>query len=180
MTQDSGAAGRSDYGVVNGIQTPQCNATINASPNPALNIIPPEFIDPIGQKILAVHAGRLATTSSTEAVVRNSSSNAPSQQDETRYTLRLDHNFTDNHKANFRYTLTPAIGIRGAGNDINGNTGVYSDARQYLLAFNNIISPTIVNDLRLNYTRGNFSEDFSPEFSIKGGRSFARELGLPA
>ena len=82
-------------------------------------------------------------------------------------------------KANFRYTLTPAIGIRGSGNDVNGNSGVFSDAKQYLLAFNNIISPTLVNDLRLNYTSGNFSEDYSPEFSIKAGRSFARELGLP-
>src|SRR5581483_6462162 len=82
-------------------------------------------------------------------------------------------------KSNFRYTKTPAVGIRGAGNDVNGNTGVYSDAKQYLLTFNNIITPTLVNDLRLNYTRGNFSEDFSPEFSIKTGRSLAGEYGLP-
>src|SRR2546430_3090912 len=100
-------------------------------------------------------------------------------QNETRYTLRLDHNFTDRAKANFRYTVTPAVGIRSAGNDINGNTGVYSNARQFLLAFNNIITPTLVNDLRLNYTRGNFSEDYSPEFAIKTGRSFAGEIGLP-
>ena len=100
-------------------------------------------------------------------------------QNENRYTLRLDHNFTDNFKANFRYTTTPAIGIRSAGNDINGNSGVYSDAKQYLLAFNHLISPTVVNDLRLNYTRGDFSEDFSPEFAIKTGRSFAGDLGIP-
>src|SRR5436305_9682470 len=101
------------------------------------------------------------------------------EQNETRYTLRLDHNFTNNSKVNFRYTVTPAIGIRGAGNDINGNAGIYSDARQFLLAFNNIISPTVVNDLRLNYTRGNFSEDYSPEFAIKTGRSYAGDIGLP-
>src|SRR5438067_3219480 len=35
------------------IQTPQCTSAINATPNPALNIIPAEFLDPIGQKILA-------------------------------------------------------------------------------------------------------------------------------
>ncbi len=118
------------------IQTPQCNSTINATPNPNLNVIPPEFLDPIGQKILAFMPPA-------------------------------------------RYSVTPAIGIRSAGNDINGNSGVYSNARQFLLAFNNIISPTLVNDLRLNYTRGNFSEDYSPEFSIKTGRSFAGEIGLP-
>ena len=160
------------------LQTPQCNSTINATPNPNLNIIPAEFIDPIAQRILAfmptaggyfLDAGNVRNYFLQRSVVQN----------ETRYTLRLDHNFTNNAKVNFRYTVTPAIGIRGAGNDINGNSGVYSDAKQYLLAFNNIISPTLVNDLRLNYTRGNFSEDYSPEFAIKTGRSFAGELGLP-
>src|SRR5947199_2194893 len=34
------------------IQTPQCNSTINATPNPALNIVPPEFFDPLAVKIL--------------------------------------------------------------------------------------------------------------------------------
>ncbi|PYS56972.1 MAG: hypothetical protein DMF74_27255, partial [Acidobacteria bacterium] len=160
------------------LQTPQCNSTINATPNPALNIIPPEFIDPIGVKILQfMHpAGGYFLDSGN---IRNYFQQRSVVQNETRYTLRLDHNFTDRAKANFRYTVTPAVGIRSAGNDINGNAGVYSNARQFLLAFNNIITPTLVNDLRLNYTRGNFSEDYSPEFSIKTGRSFAGEIGLP-
>lgn len=166
--------------VVNGVtlQTPQCNSTINATPNPALNVIPAEFIDPIGVKILQFMppAGGYFLDS---GFVRNYFLQRFVTQNETRYTLRLDHNFTNNAKANFRYTVTPAIGIRGSGNDVNGNSGVFSDARQYLLAFNNILSPTLVNDLRLNYTKGNFSEDYSPEFSIKTGRSLAGELGLP-
>ena len=160
------------------LQTPQCNSTINASPNPALNIIPPEFLDPIGQKILLQMpaAGAYLLDSGN---VRNFFLQRSVQQNETRYTLRLDHNFTDKTKVNFRYTLTPAVGIRAAGGDINGNTGVYSDARQFLVAFNNIINPQFVNDLRLNYTRGNFSEDYSPEFAIKTGRSYAGDVGLP-
>ncbi len=165
-------------GVTSTIQAPQCNSTINATPNPNLNIIPPAFLDPIGQKILALEpeGGGYFLDG---ANVRNYFLQRSVTQNETRYTLRLDHNFTDTAKANFRYTLTPAIAVRGAGGDVNGNTGVFSDARQFLLAFNNIISPTLVNDLRLNYTRGNFSEDFSPEFAIKSGRSLAGELGLP-
>ena len=160
------------------IQTPQCTSAINATPNPALNIIPAEFLDPIGQKILAFMpaAGGYFLDNGN---VRNFFLQRSVTQNETRYTLRLDHNFTDKAKVNFRYTVTPAIGIRSAGGDINGNTGVYSNARQFLLAFNNIISPTLVNDLRLNYTRGNFSEDYSPEFAIKTGRSFAGDVGLP-
>jgi outer membrane receptor protein involved in Fe transport len=161
------------------VQTPQCNSQINANPIDALNVVPPEFIDPIALKILGFEPPPGGYFLDGGAV-RNFVLVRSVQQNETRYTLRLDHNFTDRFKANFRYTSTPAVGIRSAGNDINGNTGVFSDAKQYLLAFNNIISPSIVNDLRLNYTRGNFSEDYSPEFSIKNGRSFARELGLPS
>lgn len=160
------------------LQVPQCTAATNAAPNPALNIIPSEFIDPIGKKLLEFMppAGNYFLDGGN---VRNFFLQRSVTQNENRYTLRLDHNFTDNFKANFRYTTTPAIGIRSAGNDINGNSGVYSDAKQYLLAFNHLISPTVVNDLRLNYTRGNFSEDFSPEFAIKTGRSFAGDLGIP-
>lgn len=165
-------------GVSRTIQTPQCNSTINATANPALNVLPQEYIDPIALKILQF-VPRGGDYFLDGNVVRNYFLQRFVTQNETRYTLRLDHNFTNNSKANFRYTLTPAIGIRGSGNDVNGNQGVYSDARQFLLAFNNILTPSIVNDLRLNYTRGNFSEDYSPEFSIKGGRSLAGELGLP-
>jgi hypothetical protein len=160
------------------IQTPQCTAAINATPNPNLNIIPAEFIDPIGKELLKFMpaAGNYFLDSGN---VRNFFLQRQVTQDETRYTLRLDHSFTDNFKVNFRYTTTPAVGIRSAGNDINGNAGVYSDAQQYLLGFNHIITPTLVNDLRLNYTRANFSEDYSPEFAIKSGRSAAGDLGLP-
>src|SRR5437016_5237238 len=160
------------------LQTPQCNSTINATPNPALNIIPPEFIDPISKQILAFMppAGSYFLDAGS---VRNYFLQRSVVQNETRYTLRLDHHFTDTFKTNLRYTVTPAVGIRSAGNDINGNSGVYSNARQFLIAFNNIITPTLVNDLRLNYTRANFSEDYSPEFAIKTGRSFAGDIGLP-
>jgi outer membrane receptor protein involved in Fe transport len=144
-----------------------------------LNIIPQSLLDPTALRLSALIPAP-GPYFDDSGLVRNFVLVRSVQQDEVRYTLRLDHNFTNNMKANFRYTLTPAIGIRGAGNDVNGNTGVYSDAKQILLAFNNIFTPTIVNDLRLNYTRGNFSEDFSPEFSIKTGRSLAREFGLPS
>jgi Carboxypeptidase regulatory-like domain len=102
------------------------------------------------------------------------------KQDETRYTLRLDHNVTKNDKVNFRYSKTPAVGIRGFGSDVNGNSGVYSDAQQYVFGNNHIFSASVINDLRIGYTRGVFSEDFSPEFSIKGGRNLSTELGLPS
>ncbi|HEY6187601.1 MAG TPA: carboxypeptidase regulatory-like domain-containing protein [Pyrinomonadaceae bacterium] len=159
---------------------PQCTPAVNNAPNPALNVIPQAFLDPVAQRTLQFLPDPGSYFLDETGVVRNLVINRSVIQDETRYTLRLDHRFTDNFNSNFRYTVTPAIGIRGFGSDVNGNTGVYSDAKQMLLAFNNIITPTIVNDLRLNYTRGVFSEDFSPEFSIVGGRNLANELGLPS
>ena len=49
-----------------------------------------------------------------------------------------------------------------------------------LLGNDHTFSPTLLNSLKLNYTRGVFSEDFAPEFSINGGRNLAVELGLPS
>ena len=70
--------------------------------------------------------------------------------------------------------------MRNFGSDVNGSTGVFSDAKQLLLGDDHTFSATIVNSLKLNYTRGVFSEDFAPEFSISGGRNLATELGLPS
>src|SRR5207247_2347489 len=92
----------------------------------------------------------------------------------------LDHTISNTNKINLRVTTTPTVGIRGFGSDVNGNTAAYGNAKQILIADNHVISPTLINDLRLNYTRGVFSEDFSPTFSIKGGRNLATELGLPS
>jgi hypothetical protein len=178
-----GATSTPTMQVIQSATGPQCrpigagNTGIGADPN--LNVIPSAFIDPIAPKILQFQPVGGDYFLDEEGLVRNYLVQRFVTQDETRYTLRLDHNVTENNKANFRYTRTPAVGLRGFGSDINGNTGVYSNAQQYLFSDNHIFSPTIVNDLRLNYTRGNFSEDFTPEFSILGGRSLARELGLP-
>jgi len=167
--------------VVGGVSTPQCLPEVNALPNAALNVLPPGFIDPTAPRILSF----MPPPSSDyfldgSGLVRNFIVQRFVQEDETRYTLRLDHNITNNNKINFRYSKTPAIGVRGFGSDVNGNSAAYSDAKQYLISDNHIFSPTLVNDLRLNYTRGVFSEDFSPEFSINGGRNLATELGLPS
>jgi hypothetical protein len=158
---------------------PQCTATTNATPNPALNVLPQAFIDPISPRILEF----MPTGGDyflDNGLVRNYIVNREVIQNETRYTLRLDHNITKSNKINFRYSSTPAIAVRAFASAVNGSTGVFSDAKQYLITDDHIFSPTVVNSLRLNYTRGVFSEDFSPEFSINGGRNLSTELGLPS
>jgi hypothetical protein len=165
--------------IVNG--APMCTPEVNALPNAALNVIPSAFIDPTAPNILQYMPPPSADYFLDGAgLVRNYIVHRFVQQDETRYTLRLDHNITNTNKINFRYSKTPAVGVRGFGSEVNGNSAAYSDAKQFLISDNHLFSPTIVNDLRLNYTRGVFSEDFSPEFSIQGGRNLANELGLPS
>jgi hypothetical protein len=144
------------------------------------NKIPQEFIDPIALKVLQFMPQGGEYFIDSAGLVRNYIVNRFVRQDETRYTLRLDHSISKTNKINFRLTTTPTIGVRGFASDVNGNSAAYGDAKQYLVADNHIFSPTLINDLRLNYTRGVFSEDFSPEFSIKGGRNLATELGLPS
>jgi hypothetical protein len=144
------------------------------------NKIPTSMIDPTALKVLELMPKGGDYFIDDAGLVRNYLVNRFVKQDETRYTVRVDHSIAAANKASFRLTVTPAVGIRGFGSDVNGNTAAYSDAKQIVVADNHIFSPSVINDLRLSYTRGVFSEDFSPEFSIKGGRNLANELGLPS
>ncbi|MEQ1644167.1 MAG: hypothetical protein ABL959_12040, partial [Pyrinomonadaceae bacterium] len=159
--------------------TTQAQAQIaNSANNTALNVIPTAFMDPAALKLF----GYMDSPGSyfvENGIVRNLSTVRAASQNEKRYTVRIDHNLTNATKATFRWTKTPAVGVRATnGSDINGNQGIYSDASQYLFTVNHIFSPTMTNEARFNYTKGKFSEDYSPEFSIKGGRSLATELGM--
>ena len=150
----------------------------NRANNPNLNVIPSAFLDPIGLQLLE-NMNPAGDYFLDNGLVRNLFTLREAEQNEHRFTVRLDHNFNDKTKGTFRWTKTPAVGIRAAtGSDINGNTGVYSDAEQYLFTLNNIITTNMSNEARFNYTLGKFSEDFSPEFSIMGGRNYSTELGI--
>jgi hypothetical protein len=158
---------------VNGVTT----ATFCQFPG---NRIPLNMIDPKARDVLQFMPPASDYFVDDSGLVRNYIVQRFVQQDETRYTLRLDHSLTKNDQLGFRYTKTPAIGIRGFGSDVNGSQGVFSDAKQMVLSYTHVFGATMVNDLRLNYTRGVFSEDFGPAFSIIGGRNLATELGLPS
>jgi len=170
-----GATAAQGMTLVNG--QPQCAA--NTPVVDSLNVIPTQFVDPIAAKLIKFQPSGTGYFLDN-GVIRNAVLNRQVNQNETRYTLRLDHQLTQSNRVNFRYTKTPAIGVRNFGSDVNGSTGVFSDAKQLLLGDDHTFSATIVNSLKLNYTRGVFSEDFAPEFSISGGRNLATELGLPS
>src|SRR5262249_1668158 len=106
---------------VNGVTS----ALFSQFPN---NTIPQNMLDPTAVKILQQLMPPAGEYFDDSGLVRNYLLVRSVRQDEKRYTLRLDHSFSDKFKTNFRFTKTPAVGIRGAGGDVNGNTGVYSDA----------------------------------------------------
>lgn len=144
------------------------------------NKIPQNMLDPTALKALQFMPPAGSYFLDPNGNVKNYVVNRFVKQDEVRYTGRVDHSFGPKDNINGRYTFVPAVGTKGFGSDVNGNGASYSNSRQVVLGATHIFSPTLVNDIRLNYTRGTFSDDYSPEFSIKGGRNLATELGLPS
>jgi hypothetical protein len=144
------------------------------------NVIPQPMLDPTAVKALQFmpHAGAYFLDGNGN--VKNFIVNRFVQQDETRYTGHVDQVITGSNRLSVRYTFVPAVGTTGFGSDVNGNSGVYSYSQQAVVSDTHVFSPTLSNELRLDYTRGVFSNDFSPKFSIKGGENLASELGLPS
>lgn len=164
------------YNLVNG-QMKRISGNPVAFPG---NVIPQSMMDPIALKALQFMPEPGDWHLDPNGRVKNYVVNRFVKQDEVRWTMRLDQNFSDKNKANFRYTYVPAVGTRGFGSDVNGNSAAYSWARQFVIADTYVITNRLMNELRLNYTRGTFSEDYSPEFNIKTGRNISTELGIPS
>ncbi|MDQ3256735.1 MAG: carboxypeptidase regulatory-like domain-containing protein [Acidobacteriota bacterium] len=145
------------------------------------NIIPQSYLDPVAQRILEFLPAPSDGDYFVSAVgqLRNVRSNRDVTNEEDRLTLRFDHQITDANKANFRFTRVPIFGERtfGLPNNVVTLASEFSASKQLLFGDTHIFSPSVVNDLRLSYTKGDFSQTDSQEFLT---RSLARELGLPA
>lgn len=168
------------FNLVNGRYVPIVPATGALFPEFAGNRIPQNMLDPVAVKAFEFLPRAGSYFLNDAGQLSNFVVNRRVLQNETRWTSRFDHQLSEKNRVNLRFTKVPAIGIRGFGSDINGNTGVYSDSKQTVITDTHTFSGRLINEVRINYTRGNFSEDFSPEFSINGGRNLATELGLPS
>jgi hypothetical protein len=155
-----------------------CSSSV--TPSDALNVIPQNFLDPIALEALNFMPVPTGYYRNASGGVSNYQVSRFVVQNEVRYTGRFDHNFTSNNRASLRYTVVPAIGEKGFGSEINGNGASYSNSKQFVFSDNHIFSSSIINELRLGYTTGTFSDDFTKEFSIIGGRNLSTELGLPS
>ena len=146
------------------------------------NKIPPSMLDPTAVKLFnLVPKSNTPYFLDSNGVIQNYVTYQYLSNQSTRYNIKTDHNFGANNHLSFRFTTAPVVGI--SANDpaypTNGNSGTYSKSKQYTLSDTQVISPSVVNELRLAYTRADFSGQLSPEFDVISGRNLSREYGLP-
>lgn len=97
-----------------------------------------------------------------------------------RWSVRLDHNLTDNHKLFFRYTDQPQFGNRFFRDPVTD--GLISDAnqsRQALLNWTGAFTPTTINEFRASYVYGNFGRNFPEPLLNKDYTSEYLDIGGP-
>ncbi len=96
-----------------------------------------------------------------------------------RYTVKIDHNLTQNHRLTGRWTEQPQFGNRQERDTVQH--GLISDAnnsRQLLIGLTSTIGSTMTNEFRANYVYGKFErgfpesllgEDFTSKYLNTGG-----------
>jgi hypothetical protein len=160
------------------LPAPGSNATYVPLPG---NIIPKNMLDPVSQNLLQyVPKSNSAWFLSPSGNLSNLVIQRNLTNNYQRYTARIDQVVSDKNHLNFRITSVPSIAQVNYGIPANGSTGNYSWGKQLMAADTHIISASIVNDLRLNYTRGRFSGTFASQYDAKTGENLSLENGLPS
>jgi hypothetical protein len=170
------------FSVVNGNQfvaapVPASGQTYTPFPG---NIIPPSLIDSTYLKTLQYYAPAGQWYIGTSGAVENLYNPRTLQQDEKRITIKVDEILTSNDHISARWTLTPIVKMQFTPNTPTSNQDDYSHAQQSLLTYTKTISPTMVNDFRLNYTRGVFSLTEAEPWDPTNGINLNTLLGLPS
>ena len=163
------------FNVVNGNQF-----TVNTNPVPfANNVIPQSLLDSAALKTVPMIAHANSYYLNSNGLISNIFAPRILSQDEIRYLVRVDQNISSSNRLYGRYTITPVTKIQGTPVTPSNNGAVYSAGQQALLADTHTFSPTIFNELRLNYTRGRFSNTVAPEYDAQTGTNLNTLLGLP-
>jgi hypothetical protein len=174
------------YNVNNGQFTPitLCTATVTTNCQAAFlpfpgNKIPSNMLDATALKSLKYIAPAGAYYLNANNGISNIYSPRLLSQDEKRYTVRVDHAISANNRLYVRYTATPIVKIQGTPVSPTNNSASYSWAKQAMLADTHTFTPRLLNDIRLNYTRGRFSSTVDPQWDPYTGANLGAELGLP-
>lgn len=100
-------------------------------------------------------------------------------QDEKRYTVKIDHMISGANRISGRYTATPIVKLQGTPISPTNTGAAYSWGTQALVSDTHIFSPSVINELRLNYTRGRFSSTVAPQWNVATGANLNTDFGLP-
>jgi hypothetical protein len=181
LTSTGDATIYNQYSVVNGNQfvalpAPAAGSTYQPFPG---NIIPQSLLDSSYVKSLKYYAAPGNFYIGSAGTVQNLYNPRLLRSDEKRFTIKVDEIISSNDHISARYTATPIIKTQYTPNTPTSDQADYSYAKQMLVDYTRTISPTIVNDLRLNYTRGNFSNTTAPQWDPQTGANINTELGLP-
>ena len=169
------------YNVINGNQftpNPLPAGQTSYLPFPG-NIIPKSLLDATAIKSLSLINPPGDYYLNANNGISNIYSPRLLSQDEKRYTMRVDHAWTEKNRMYGRFSSTPIVKIQGTPVSPTNNGATYSWGRQAMISDTHIISPTLINDLRLNYTRGRFSGTLDPQWDPYTGTNLNTQLGLP-
>jgi hypothetical protein len=156
----------------NGSQTPAVGGS-------ACNKIPSNLISPIAAKLVALYpepnANNPPTTNFISEPVR--------RLDETKFDVRLDHNFSSADNAFARFSYDQAVSyVPGGGGPGNftesfffaSNQGIINHGRNIALSETHVFSPTTVNQVS-----GGYNRIFNYITSQGTGSCLAAKLGIP-
>ncbi|MCX6613723.1 MAG: TonB-dependent receptor [Acidobacteria bacterium] len=145
------------------------------------NIIPASQIDPVAKAINEFYPlpNRAPTDRFTNA--NNFIGNASEIQQMRQYTMKADHKFTSNNSMFGRYSFFNHKTDNGGGgaavypNEVVGKRDDNLKNWNVVLSDTHVVSPTIVNELRVGATRGYFP------FVVRSfGGGWPQKLGLPS
>jgi hypothetical protein len=154
--------------------------TLTPYPN---NTLPASMLDPVDTQMLQyIPKPNTGYYIDPSGALANYVTQRFLQDDNTRYTARIDENISQRNHLNLRATIVPIVGKTGFNADYpaSGSAANYSNSKQFMVADTHSISPTVINDLRLNYTRGRFSNTFGPQWDVKTGANLSTMYGLPS
>jgi hypothetical protein len=144
------------------------------------NIIPQSYLDPTSQKILQYmpYGGDYFFINGQ---LKNYAGGRYVKINEKRWSIRIDHQITEANRLSVRYTDVPIFGEKYRGGlqerVVNANVSDYSASKQVLISDTHTFSPTLINTLNLNYTRGLYDRTVPMEWQTN---NLSTELGLPS
>ncbi len=156
------------------------------APGTACNKIPAGLFDAVGQKLINLYP---APNANNAAGGFNFVNSPVRKLDETKFDVRLDHNFSNSDTMFARFSYDQAVSYVPGGGGIGSfaeasafgsNQGIQNHSRQIAIGETHVFSPSMVNQASFGYNRIFNYIDFAGHRDVRfgGDRNSGREPGL--